>query len=148
MPSFWFYFPSETIEKEITSNNEVILTEIQNKLNYSKCKVELLDAYWEFSEDSLLISKNNKFLYVRPNDKLSNIVGKVLSRDGQTLINAAKIIVDNSTATTNKLGEFYIKVPINLRRINYIIRVEKEGYISKEKSYVAGDAVEILISKK
>lgn len=143
-----FYFPAETIEKDISTNNEVLLTEIPNKLNYFKCKIELLDAYWEFSEDSLLVSKNNKHLYVRPNDKLSSIDGKVLSRDGQTLINNAKIIVDNSTATTNELGEFHIKVPINLRRINYIIRVEKEGYISKEKSYVAGDAVEILISKK
>jgi hypothetical protein len=143
-----FYFPSKAIEKDITSNNEVLLTEISSKLNHSKCKIELLDEYWEFSEDSILISENNKLLYVRPNDKLSNIDGKVLSRDGQTQINNAKIVVGNITATTNELGQFYIKVPISLRRINYVIRVEKEGYISKEKSYVSGDAVEILISKK
>ena len=143
-----FYFPSETKEKEITFSNEIVLTELPNNLKNSLCKIELVDNYWEFVSDSMLIDNKATLLLVKPNEVLSEIKGKVMSRDGQTLINKAKIIVDTITTTTNDLGEFYIKVPINLRRIDYVIRVEKEGYISKEKTYVSGDAVEILISKK
>ncbi len=143
-----FYFPEETKEKEVTFSNEIILSKISNKLKGSHCKAELLDRYWDLSKDSIKIKKGLISLNIRPNEELAEIKGKVISRDGQTLINNAKIIVDNVTVTTNEFGEFYIKVPINLRRINYVIRVEKEGYFSKEKSYVSGDAVEILISKK
>lgn len=143
-----FYFPSKTIEKDIASNNEVILTEIPNKLNLSKCKIELLDDYWEFAADSLLISENNKFLYVRPNDRLSTIEGKVLSRDLQSLISDAIISIDGLQTKTDINGNFNLQIPINLRRLNYIVRVEKKGFISKEKYCVAGDKVEIPISKK
>lgn len=143
-----FYFPSETKEKEITFSNEIVITELSNKLKKSKCKIELVDNYWEFVNDSIQIDNKAMLLLIKPNEVLSEIKGKVISRDGQNLIENAKIIVDSISTRTNDLGEFYIKVPLNLRRIDYVIRVEKEGYISKEKSYVSGDAVEILISKK
>ncbi|WP_299524862.1 carboxypeptidase-like regulatory domain-containing protein [uncultured Lutibacter sp.] len=142
-----FYFPSETKEKEITFSNEIILSELSSNLKKLACEIELVDNYWEFVNDSMVLDNKAALLLIKPNEVLSEIKGKVISRDGQTLINNAKIIVDNIITYTNELGEFYIKVPINLRRIYYVIRVEKEGYISKEKSYVAGDAIEILISK-
>lgn len=143
-----FYFPAETVEKEITFNNEIVLANIPNKLKNKKCKIELVDDFWEFTNDSLLIDKNSVSLAIRPNDRLANIEGKVYSRNLQTLISNARISVNGLHTITDKNGNFSLLVPISLRQQNYIVRVEKEGYISKEKYCVAGDKVEIPISKK
>jgi hypothetical protein len=98
--------------------------------------------------DSITINKTATLLNIKPNDKLANISGKVLSRDLQELIQNVKIIVNGLDTKTDKNGEFTIKIPLELRKPNYILRVEKEGYLSKEKYCVPNDFVEILISKK
>ena len=143
-----FYFPKESIEKEVTFNNEIILSGISNNLKKTRCKVELIDDYWEFITDSITINKTAILLNIKPNDKLANISGKVISRDLQELIQNAKIIVNGLNTKTDKNGEFTIKIPLELRKPNYILRVEKEGYLSKEKYCVPNDFAEILISKK
>ena len=141
-----FYFPTETIDKEIAASNEIVMAEIPSKLKNTKCKVELIDDYWDLIKDSLLITKNIVTLSIKPNDRLANIEGKVSSRDLQTLINNAHIKIDSLHTTTDKYGNFSLHIPIALRQPSYIVRVEKEGYITKEKYAVAGDKIEILIS--
>ena len=143
-----FYFPSENIEKEVTFNNEIIITDISNNLKSTKCKVELIDGYWEFINDSITINNTTTLLNIKPNDKLANISGKVLSRDLQELISNARIKINGLDTKTDKNGEFTLIMPLEFRKPNYILRVEKEGYISKEKYCVPNDFVEILISKK
>lgn len=143
-----FYFPQENIEKEVTFNNEIILSEISSKLKNSKIKIELIDDYWKLSNDSIIIHETAEQLTIQPNTRLANLSGKVTSRDLQELIHNAKIIIDGLETRTDKNGEFDLTMPLKLRKPNYIIRVEKEGYIFKEKYGVPNDYIEILISKK
>lgn len=143
-----FYFPQENIEKEVTFNNEIILSEISNDLKNSKIKIELIDDYWKLSNNSIIINDTIIQLSRQPNDRLANISGKVISRNLQELIHNAIIKVDGLETSTNKNGEFSLNIPIELRKPDYIIRAEKEGYLSKEKYGVPNDHIEILISKK
>lgn len=143
-----FYFPNKTIEKEITFNNEIIITEILTSLKNRKCKIELLDKYWITTKDSILIDEGVIHLNIIPNDRLANIKGRVKSRNLQDLIHDAKIIIDGIETTSNQNGEFTITMPIEKRKTNYVIRVEKEGYLSAEKYCVPNDFCEILIKQQ
>lgn len=143
-----FYFPEETKEKEVTFSNEIILSKISNKLKDSRCKAELLDSYWALSKDSIEINKGFSSLSIRPNEALAAINGRVQSRDGQTLLSNAIVKVDNIQSTTDEYGKFSLEVPIPLRRMKYIVRIEKEGYSTSEVEYIAGSDIEIRLIKE
>ncbi len=53
--------------------------------------------------------------------------------------------MDNLQTSTDEYGKFHLKVPIDLRRIKYILRIEKEGYTTKEVEYIAGSEMEIRL---
>ena len=140
-----FYFPEETKEKEVTFSNEIIINNLSNKLKGTQSKVELLDKYWKLSNDSITLKKGLINVNIRPNKALSEIKGRVQSRDGQVLLKDVLIKVDNLQTSTDEYGKFHLKVPIDLRRIKYILRIEKEGYTTKEVEYIAGSEMEIRL---
>jgi hypothetical protein len=142
-----FFLPTETKEKEITFSNEIILNNLPKVIEGKSCKVVLLDRYWQLSKDSLSIEKGSVELLVRPNDALSAISGRVLSRNGKELLSGVKISAGSNEGLSNKQGLFSIALPIADRRIQHILRVEKEGYEQIEIEYVSGSDIEIRLNK-
>ena len=142
------YFPSKTIEKEVTFTNEMLFTEISNNLKNTKCKAKLIDPYWQLSSDSLQLKKGNVLLEIQPNERLAIINGQIKSYITNKELQDATIKVEGLQTTTDKNGYFNLKVPIALRRIQYIIKVEKQGFISKELPYYAGSNIEIRLNKE
>ena len=142
-----FYFPAETKEKELTFSNEIILNEIPKNLENQKIKAELIDRYWKLSQDSININSGSNTIKIKPNDRLSRISGRVLSRDGQTLLGDALVQTGDLQAQTNENGEFTIEVPYDQRRLKYDLRVERTGYNTGEFEYHAGSEKEIRLLK-
>jgi len=141
------YLPDENKEKELTSANEVNLTGLKAELKSSSCMIELLDPYWKVTSDSIKLNKGNVQISIRPNETLAKIKGRVLSRNGQNLISNAKIRIENLMDSTKQDGSFLIPVPLEMRRIKYVLRIEKEGYQSLETEYIAGSETEIRLEK-
>lgn len=142
-----FYLPAETKEKEVTFSNEMILADLQSDLKDYKSKMELLDPYWTVSDDSIKLVNGNLNIEIRPNDALAEIKGRVLSRDGQILIENSKVSIEGLQTMTNQEGIFLMKLPIELRRIQFVLRVEKAGYKTIETEYISGAPTEIRIEK-
>lgn len=140
-----FYFPEETKEKEVTFSNEIIISNLSDKLKGTRSKVELLDRYWKLSKDSITLKKGLISINIRPNEALSEIKGRVQSRNGQTLLKDVLIKVDNLQISTDEYGKFLLEVPVDLRRIKYVLRIEKDGYATKEVEYIAGSEMEIRL---
>ena len=140
-----FYFPTGIMEKEVTFSNEMVLNDLSKKYDGHKIYAELLDSYWTLSSDSVEIVKGNIVMLIKPNEVLSKIEGRVLSRDGQILLNNVSVSSDSLEANTDENGKFTIEVPISLRRMQYILRVEKPGYELAELEYYAGSAKEIRL---
>lgn len=95
--------------------------------------------------DSITITKGYMNLFVRPNERLAKVYGRVLNQDGSTLIENAKIIVGNQVGLTNKRGEFEIDIPIEKRKPRFTIRVISENYKPIEVEYMAGSEKEIRL---
>ena len=141
-----FYFPDEVKEKEVTFSNEMLLSEIPNKLNDTKCRVELKDPYWTLSKKNLLIQDNAVTLSIKPNEVLSKIKGEVNDIFGNSLNNVF-IKMETLSTKTDERGYFSINIPVEERRTQYNIRIEKDGYISKKLEYTAGTNIEVRLNK-
>lgn len=142
-----FFLPNETKDKQITSDNEILLADVPSELSGRIVKIQLLDRFWTLKSDSLTLKSGNIEISVIPNDFFSRVQGSVMSRDGQHLIQGAVIIVEGLSTTTNSLGQFILPVPIPMRKPKYILRVEKEGFSTKEMEYIAGSDVAIRLLK-
>lgn len=143
-----FYLPDGNIDKELTFNNEITLTHLPHQLLNKTFKVELNDAYWQLINDSITLNKTTAQIKIKPNNRLANLFGKVQSRNLQNLIANAKITVDGISTLTDANGEFKISMPLHLRKQDYTIRAEKEGYWAKEKYGVPNDNIDILLTNK
>lgn len=141
------YLPYGTREKQLTFTNEIILNEIPANQVGASCKIELLDPYWRLSTDSVLLNAKNQAIQIEPNDALSTVSGRVLSRDGQLRIKDAKIIVESQFTNTDSRGNFLIELPVFERKPSCIIRVEKTGYRTTERIYHPGSDIEIRLEQ-
>ncbi len=143
-----FFLPNGMKEKGISFSNEISLSNLSKSLEGELCKVELIDRYWKLTDDSLKISKGSTRIFLQPNEALSVISGRVLSRNGQELIEGVKVASGKNSSFTDESGQFLIKVPIQERKLKHVLRVEKEDFISKEVEYNAGAPVEIRLLPK
>lgn len=141
------YLPSETKEKELTFSNEILVNEIAAGHEGTSCKVELLDRYWKLGKDSIVLRPGSQALFALPNEALATVSGRVISRDGQTVLPQAKIVVDGLVAYTDSLGRFSLTVPIHQRKMSYAIRLEKPGYRAIEDDYIPGSPKEFRMEK-
>jgi hypothetical protein len=142
------YFPSKTVEKEVTFANEMLFSEISNSLENTYLKIALIDPYWQLSMDSLRVKKGNIFLKIQPNESLALINGQVKSYIANKELPTTTIKVEDLQTTTDTNGYFSLKIPIDLRRIQYTIKAEKRGYVSKELEYYSGSSIEIRLNKE
>lgn len=139
------YLPHDTWEREVSSLKEIILPEIPASLKGAKYKVEISDPYWETATDSLLLSKSEQVIYLKPNASLARIHGRVLSRDGRTLLSGARVLVEGLQTQTDTNGRFHIEVPFEQRKPYYVLRIEKPGYETLETEYRSGLPIEVRL---
>lgn len=139
------YLPGETKDKQVTTANELVIADLQAEYKGDLCKVELLDRYWQLSEDSLTLNPGAHALEIRPNESLARIEGRILSRDGQELLSGVTVSVGEVSAESNEQGRFEIEVPYGLRALQLELRCAKEGYVAQELTYVAGSDIEIRL---
>lgn len=143
-----FYFPSEIKLKEITFENGIVLPDIPRNLKEQKIKVELLDKYWTFSNDSMKLKKGTIQLDIEPNNSMAKITGSVFSHIGQIPIESAFVSVDDELKTeTNVDGKFLINVPVHLRKPKYVIKIVALGFHSQKREYTPGNEIPVGLHK-
>lgn len=141
-----FYFPKNTIEKQVTFSNEILVNDIAKALKGKSIKIELIDEYWQTSQDSLQLENGNVTVPIQPNAKLATVTGTVKDRFGNAITNAT-VKVEGLTTKTDIDGYYIFTIPIALRKPKYDIRIEKQGFIAGDYEYYAGTAKEIRLSK-
>ncbi|MEM6630305.1 MAG: hypothetical protein AAF694_11575 [Bacteroidota bacterium] len=141
-----FYLPQESKEKEITFDNELLFPALPSKIAGLRIRVELQDRNWELHPDSLDLKPGITQLYIRPNQRLSRVEGKVLSRDGKILLEGVRILVSGMETFTDINGTFSLDLPIEKRKKQHKIRLEKAEYEVVELEYIAGSPKEIRLS--
>lgn len=135
-------------KKEVSYEDQIILPELASSFNGQKCKVELIgDPYWKLSNDSIIIKKDGITLFVQPNEQLGVLKGEVRTRNNQEPIEGAIVRMETVSGLTDSDGNFTLKIPIELRRDEYPIRVEKEGFVTKSRPLLSGANAEIRLNK-
>lgn len=146
--SVLFHFPNEVIESKINRNGQIALNKIDHRFRNSKIQVDLIDPYWKFIKDSLVINDDETvILKIQPNEKLSEIKGTIRDIFGNPLISAT-IEHEEIVAKTDSLGMFLISVPIDKRKKQYDIVIKKKGYNSQMREYLCGDGIEVRLEKE
>ncbi len=146
-----FHLPNNTIEKELTFLNEIVLTQLPYSIKGKTIRIQLLDKYWQLKSDSLKLQKGQTTLQLRPNQSLGKIVGRVflLENSAQRPIANANIsTIDGLHATTDSMGSFIMNVPVNLQRIKHSLQIEKEGYHTKREDYTTGNLISVQLFHK
>ncbi len=143
-----FYLEETTLEKTYTKDG-ISLTDLQKNLLDEKVKIELVDPYWEFTSDFIVLKKGSIIVDVQPNNALSEIRGRVFHHIGHEPISDAKIkmVMEGIETVTDQNGIFYIEVPIELRKSKYDIRVIANGLDSITRTYEPGDEISIGLFK-
>ncbi len=86
--------------------------------------------------DSIYIYKGEPiYLAVKPDSQLGIVQGKVRSRDGASFLSDVLIEVAGVTTSTDALGNFYLELPEEQWRNEYILYARKNGYQLKEEKY-------------
>lgn len=141
-----FYFPNGIIEKELNSKNEVVITDLPQKLYKEKIKVNLKDEYWKLAKNEIVIKNGVQEIYIEPNEKLSKIEGLVLSQLGGLPIANVKVKINDIEVRTNENGVFSAVIPYEKRKQEYNLSLYKEGYKSYTKTYYPGSRIDIRLS--
>lgn len=138
-----FHFPSGIVQKEINRFNEIVLVDLSKEYLGLKIRIDLRDKYWKSSTDSVTIEIGKTDLLIRPNESLAKIQGEVFTQVGGFPLKNAKVKIGNLETLTDSNGMFDFLVPIEMRRLEYDLKIVKEGYLSYSKIYYPGARVKI-----
>lgn len=141
------YLPYETREKAVKLSDEIVLANLPRRLENRVFPIELIDPYWTLSSDSIRMLPGSMKLSIAPNNALARIDGRVLSRDGELLLENARVIVESMETITDQLGTFTLLVPVTMRKLKFVVRVESNGYQTIEEEYIPGSPKEFRLSR-
>ncbi len=75
------------------------------------------------------------YLEVRKDKRLGLITGIVTDENKQGLAGATILIENDITASTDSMGRFRLRLPVDRIKESYQLRIQKEGYQSKTRTY-------------
>ena len=132
----------------INYNNESFFPKIDSRWLNMRVPIRMEDNYWELSQDSIILSENRVILFIRPNESLRNIKGKVMSSNGIPIYNAT-IYIDDTTITTDINGDYKARLPYHRLKDIYIIRISVPGFLDTGCYYRANSSMpQFYLSKK
>lgn len=75
------------------------------------------------------------YLEVRKDKRLGLITGMVTDEKGRGLAGATILIENDTTASTDSIGRFRLRMPFDRIEESYQLTIQKEGYQSKTRTY-------------
>jgi hypothetical protein len=130
------YLPGETKQMQITTGNELVLNNLPHTYKNKMVRLKVHDPYWEEATDSVKLSGTHVIIPLKPTASLGRITGNVKSRNGAISIQGAAIkIGSDTTIYSDGNGFFNALLPHRMKRKEYMVTVEKEGYQTETQLY-------------
>jgi hypothetical protein len=126
--------PGGKREVPVKSDMTADLVNLTYKLKGDRVRFELVDDFWELSNDSAVLEKTSMSLKIKPNNILAAVQGKVYSNAGN--IAGATVTFEGDTIlTTDRQGWFHATLLPRMLKKLYTVTASAPGFVSQTRYY-------------
>jgi class 3 adenylate cyclase len=144
-------FDGDRRTAQIGENGRTVFTEIPDKFKGKPIPIQVITDGWETENPDQLYEWTSEAIYIplKIESELLEIQGIVKNADGSSLIEGAKIIIqDKFFTTTDSNGMFIYKMKSKGILNRYNLTIQKDGFQPLSEYYYPGTSAEFRLTKK